>query len=50
MCRENVTESKLVLLAAGQADKLRDELFQQEIATLFQRTTFPKVEFRLLLY
>ena len=58
-----VTESKLVLLAARQANKSRDELLGQGIETSFgkpadwedgglvsQRAIFPELEFRLLLY
>ena len=58
-----VTESKLMLPAARQANKPREELFGQEIVTLFRkpadredggpvspRTIPPKLEFRLLLY
>ena len=54
-----VTESKLLLLATRQANKLRDELLGQGIATLFrkpadwedgglvsQRTILPNLEFR----
>ena len=59
----NVTKSKLVLLAARQASKSRDELLGQGIAILFeipadredgglvsQRTILPELEFRPLLY
>ena len=58
-----VTESKLVLLAARRANKLRDELLGQGIETLFgkpadredgglmsQRTVLPEQEFMLLSY
>ena len=58
-----VAESKLKLLAPGQADKSRDELLGQGIATLFrkpadgedgglmsQRSIWPELEFRRLLY
>ena len=58
-----VTESKLILPTARQANKSRDKLLGQGIVTLFgkpadrdngglvsQRTTFPELEFRLLLY
>ena len=58
-----VTESKLIQLAALQANKPRDELLGQGIATLFgkpadgedselvsQRTSLLKSEFRFLLY
>ena len=56
-------KSKLILLTARQANKLRDELWGQGIATLFrkpadrengglmsQRTILSELEFRLLLY
>ena len=57
----DVTESKLVLLAARQANKLRGESLGQGMVTLFgkpadqgdglvsQRTILPEIEFRLLL-
>ena len=58
-----VSESKLTLLTTQQANKSRDELLAQGIATLFgkpahgedgglvfQRTILPELEFRLLLY
>ena len=58
-----VAESKLRPLAESQANKLRNELLGQGIATLFrkpadgedgglvsQRTIFPELEFRLLLH
>ena len=61
VCWSPVTESKLVLLATGHANKLRDEVLGQRIVTLFgkpadredgglvsQRTILPKLEFRLL--
>lgn len=59
----HVTESKLILLATQQADKSRDKVMEQGLATLFrnptdredgglvsQRTTLLVLEFRLLLY
>ena len=58
-----MSESKLNLLAIGQANKLRDEVLGQGTATsfgkaadwedgglMFQRTLLPELEFRLLLY
>lgn len=58
-----VTESKLLLLATRQANKLRDKVLGQGIRTLFakpadredsgllsQRTVFPELQLRLLLY
>lgn len=60
---ESVTKSKLRLLATRQMNKSTDELLGQEIETIFknpadgvdcrhmsQRTIFPGLEFRLLLY
>ena len=60
---EIVTESKLILLAAGQVSELIDELLGQRIVTLFGksvdqkdgglvslRTILPKSEFGLPLY
>ena len=57
-----VIESKFLLLTARQASKSRDEMLEQEIATLFgksagrkdgglvpQRSILPKLEFWLLL-
>ena len=38
-CAQSVTESKLVLLTAGQANKSRGEVLGQGIATLFGKTT-----------
>ena len=56
-------ESKIVLLIAKQANKSRDKLLGQGIVTLFgkpadgedsgllsQRTVFPELQLRLLLY
>ena len=58
-----VTESRLVLFAARQASKSRDEVLGQGIEALFrkpadredgrlvsQRTILPELEFRFLLY
>ena len=58
-----LTESKLTLLTAQQANKSTVELFGQGVATVVgkpadpedgglasQRTSFPELEFRLLLY
>lgn len=63
MINGSVTESKLVLLTARQANKLTDELLGKGIVTLFikpadwedgglgsQRTMFPKLNSSLLLY
>ena len=62
MWLQTVTESKLVLPAVQEANKLNDKLLGQEIATLFvktedwengglvsQRTIFPVLESRFLL-
>ena len=61
--RLSLTESKLILLAPCLANKSRDKLLGQGIATLFrkpadqedgglasQRTILPELEFRLPLY
>ena len=60
MQKDVVTESRLALLTTQQANKLRDKLLGQGVATLFrkpadhglvsQRTILPELEFRLLLY
>ena len=63
MTKCSVTESELVLLIARQANKSRDKVLEQGIATLFgkptdlddgglvsQRTILPELEFRLFLY
>lgn len=63
LCDIIITESKLVLLAAEWANKLRDELLRQRIVTLFgktkdkkddgllsQRTTWPEFECSFLLW
>ena len=56
---EPVTQSKLILLAVQQTNKLRDDLLgtlfvkpadQEDGGLEFQRTIFPELEFRLLLY
>ena len=55
-----VTEFKLILLAAQQDNKLREELLGQWIATLFEKPadgkddapkepSYPKLEFKLIL-
>ena len=59
----SLTESKLVLLTAQQANTLRDEVLRQGVVTLFgktedqedgevlsQRTVLPELELRLFLY
>lgn len=60
---KTVTESKLILLATQQDNKLRDKVLGQAIVTLFtkpanrengglvsQRNILPELEFGLLLY
>ena len=58
-----ILQSKLVLFATRQASKLRDDLLEKGIVTLYrklvdrvngglmhQKTILPELEFRLLLY